>query len=100
MKRLRKARKSSKSVDWVEAPDIARRSLKLISDLGMDWILYERLYFYRSTDSKAKAYARTWGLPALWQRSLGVEPAYIVEVLSEHFDNLSQRHGDLDSFFV
>jgi predicted metallopeptidase len=94
MKRLRKVRKSSRSVDWVEAPDIASRSLKLISDLGMDWILYERLYFYRSNFSKARAYARTWGLPALWQRSLGVEPAYIVEVLSEHFDKLSQRDQD------
>jgi predicted metallopeptidase len=60
----------------------------------MDWILYERLYFYRSNFSKARAYARTWGLPALWQRSLGVEPAYIIEVLSEHFDSLDQRNQD------
>jgi len=79
MKRLKKGRRSTKSVDWVEAPDIAKRSLKLITDLKMDWILYERLFFYRSTDSKARAYARTWGLPALWQRSLGVEPGYIID---------------------
>jgi predicted metallopeptidase len=94
MKRLRKGRKSTKSVDWVEAPDIAKRSLKLITDLKMDWILFERLFFYRSTDSKARAYARTWGLPALWQRSLGVEPGYIIEVLAEHFDKLDSRNQD------
>jgi predicted metallopeptidase len=91
MKRSKRTRKSTKSVNWEEASDIAKRSLKLITDLKMDWILYERLFFYRSTDSKARAYARTWGLPALWQRSLGVEPGYIIEVLSEHFDKLSPR---------
>lgn len=94
MKQLRKGRKSTKSVDWKLAPDIAKRSLKLITDLKMDWILYERLFFYRSTDSKARAYARAWGLPALWQRSLNVEPGYIIEVLSEHFDKLSPRDQD------
>jgi predicted metallopeptidase len=93
MKRWRKS-KSSKRVLWVDAPDIGSRALKLITDLKMDWILYERLFFFRSTDSKARAYARTWGLPALWQRALGVEPGYIVEVLAEHFDDLSARDQD------
>ena len=84
----------ARRVDWLPAPDIGERALKLISDLNMDWILYERLFFYRSTDSKARAYARTWGLPKLWQTSLKVEPAYIVEVLSEHFDKLDKRSQD------
>jgi len=94
MRRFKKARKSTKSVDWVPAPDIAKRSLKLITDLKMDWILFERLFFYRSTDSKARAYARTWGLPKLWQNALKVEPGYIIEVLAEHFDKLSTRDQD------
>jgi predicted metallopeptidase len=94
MKRLKKGQRSTKSVDWVTAPDIAKRSLSLITDLKMDWILFERLFFYRSKDSKARAYARTWGLPSLWQRALGVEPGYIIEVLSEHFDKLDKRNQD------
>jgi len=94
MKRSKKAQKSSKQVNWVPAPDISKRTLKLITDLDMDWFLFERLFFFRSTDSKARAYARTWGLPALWQRALGVDPGYIVEVLSEHFDKLSVRDQD------
>ncbi len=76
------------------APDIAKRALSLITALEMDWVLYERLFFYRSTDSKARAYARTWGLPSLWQRALSLEPGYIIEVLSEHFDKLSKRDQD------
>lgn len=94
MKQLKRGRKSSKSVDWEEAPDIAKRSLKLINDLEMDWILFDRLFFYRSNNSKARAYARTWGLPALWQRSLNVEPGYIIEVLAEHFDKLDLKNQD------
>lgn len=87
-------KKSNKPVDWQLAPDIAKRALNLITELKMDWILYERIFFYRSNFSKARAYARTWGLPKLWQMSLGVEPAYMVEVLSEHFDKLSERDQD------
>lgn len=94
MRKFAKGLKSSKSVNWVDAPDIAERSLKLITDLKMDWVLYERLFFYRSNFSRARAYARTWGLPALWQRSLGVEPGYIIEVLSEHFDKLDKKNQD------
>lgn len=94
MKRLKLGRKSLKRVDWVAAPDIAKRSLRLITNLKMDWILFDRLFFYRSNYSKARAYARTWGLPALWQRSLNVEPGYIIEVLAEYFDKLNQREQD------
>lgn len=81
-------------VDWMLAPDISERALVLITEFKMDWILYERLFFYRSNNSRARAYARTWGLPKLWQRSLEVEPGYIIEVLSEHFDKLSVKDQD------
>lgn len=94
MLKWKKGRKSSKRVEWKLAPDIKNRALSLVTALDMDWILFERIFFYRSTDSKARAYARTWGLPALWQRALEVEPGYIVEVLSEHFDGLSKKDQD------
>lgn len=94
MRWLRKGRKSLKPIDWEDAPDIADRAEKLITQLEMDWILFERIFFFRSNNSKARAYARTWGLPKLWQRSLSVEPAYIIEVLSEHFDKLDVYNQD------
>lgn len=94
MKKQRKAQKSIKSVEWHDAPDIERRTQELIKALNLEWLSYGRLFFYRSTDSKARAYARAWGLPRLWQRTLNVEPAYIVEVISEHFDKLSNKEQD------
>jgi predicted metallopeptidase len=93
MKRLTKARKFLK-FEYKKAPDIEKRALKLIEDLHLDYLLGERLFFYRSTGSKARAYARNWGLPAIWQNALEIEPAYVIEVISGYFDKLSPREQD------
>ena len=90
----RKRGQRSSGVDWQVATDIENRTNKLIKDLELEWLSYGRIFYYRSTGSTARAYARTWGLPRLWQTVLTVEPAYIVEVISEHFDKLSQRQQD------
>lgn len=93
MNRSKRARKYSK-FEWTSAPDIKRRALRLVSELNISTIISGRLFFYRSTGSKSRAYARTWGLPALWQNALKVEPAYIIEVISRYFDKLSPRDQD------
>lgn len=94
MKKYKKGQKSSGSVSWDLDPEIEKRSLELIKTLDLEWLSYGRIFFYRSINSKARAYARTWGLPKLWQKTLNVEPAYIVEVISEHFDKLSEKDQD------
>lgn len=86
--------RNKEKFDWEKAPDIQRRALKLVEVLKLDSILFDRLFFYRSTGSKSRAYARTWGLPRLWQNALGVEPAYIIEVISSYFDKLKPRDQD------
>jgi predicted metallopeptidase len=93
MKRLRAKAKNTK-FGYKSAPDVQERALMLAEQLHLDYLLGERLFFYRSTGSKARAYARTWGLPALWQDALGVEPAYVIEVLSNYYDKLSQKEQD------
>ncbi len=80
--------------EYKKAPDVRSRALKLIRELHLDYIQAKRLFFYRSEGSKARAYARAWGLPALWQNALKIEPAYIIEVLSKHFDKLSEKEKD------
>lgn len=49
----------------------------------------ERIFCYKTTGSKARAYARTWMMPKIFQQALGIEPAYVIECLTEHFDKLS-----------
>ena len=95
MRRFAKARKfSSSRINWVGAPDVKKRVNALVKNLEIDWIKTSRIFAYRSTASKTRAYARIWGLSSLWQRTLGVAPAYIVEVLSEHYDDLSDTEKD------
>ena len=48
-----------------------------------------RVFGYRSYESSARAYARIWAFPKIFQEVLNVEPAYVIEVLSEKFDKLS-----------
>jgi len=90
MNKLKKGQKYS-GVDWKVDYEIEKRVKKLIKALDLEWLSYGRIFFYRSNGSKARAYARTWGLPRLWQKVLKVEPAYIVEVISEYFDKLDVR---------
>ena len=93
MKRLRRSRKSLK-FEYEKAPDIQKRALKLADALHLTHLVKERIFFYRSTGSKARAYARTWGLPALWQNALNIKPAYVIEVISKYFDKLPQKEQD------
>lgn len=93
MRKLGKARKYLK-FSWKKAPDIQIRAEILIEKLSLNYINAKRIFFYRSDGSKARAYARTWGLPALWQNALKVEPGYIIEVISKHFDNLPTSEQD------
>lgn len=80
--------------EYEKAPDVQKKAFKLIKNLHLDYLQVDRLFFYRSKGSKARAYARAWGLPKLWQNALGIEPAYIIEVLSKHFDRLSPYEQD------
>ena len=93
MKQLRKGPKSLK-FDYKSAPDVKKRVKELLTTLEMDWIFLNRIFFYRSNGSKSRAYARTWGLPKIWQNSLEVAPAYIIEVISKYFDPLPERDQD------
>jgi len=47
-----------------------------------------RLICMRSYDSKAKAYARIWSFPQMWQKALEISTFYVIEVLAQHFDSL------------
>jgi predicted metallopeptidase len=87
-------KKHSGNIKWVKAPEIKKRIAEIAIKLEMDWIKPSRLFVYRSYNSTARAYARTWGFPKIWQISLKENPAYIIEVLSEQFDKLPINEQD------
>lgn len=90
---MQRKRKSS-SVNWVKAPDIKKRVVKLSKTLKLDWLDNPNIYCFRSYNSRSRAYARIWGLTKVWQQALSTKPAYIIEVLSEKFDHLNGEKQD------
>lgn len=76
------------------APDIQEKVNKIIQVLNLDYINSLRIICMRSKGSKANAYARIWNLPQIWQKALDIRTYYIIEVLSENFDNLPEREKD------
>ena len=92
---MQKYIKSNKGkLEWLEAKDISKKVNTLVNLLQMDWVDINRVFCYRSNNSKAHAYARIWGFNRIWQQALGESPAYILEVLSEKFDKLSDKDKD------
>ncbi len=79
-----------KTLEWEEAKDI-KRSLKHILDiLSLPHIDSSRIFCFRTHGSKSKSYARIWAFPKIFQKALQVKPAYVIEVLSKHFDVLDE----------
>ena len=74
---------------WQKDNGIQRDLNKLVRLLGFDHVKSPRIFAYRSYESKARAYARIWAFPKIFQEVLSVPPAYVIEVLSEKFDKLS-----------
>ncbi len=74
-----------------KAPDVQVKIEKILSVLEMDYIIDARIFSMRSFGAKARAYARIWSLPKIWRIALDINPFYVIEVLSENFDNLTEE---------
>ncbi|HSX48905.1 MAG TPA: putative metallopeptidase [Candidatus Saccharimonadales bacterium] len=94
MRFYRKRRKSRKPVEWERDDSIRERMVRLVIDLEIDWVLPDSIHTFRSYNSTSNAIARIWGLNKVWQMALESEPKYILEVIAERFDNLSEREKD------
>ena len=77
---------------YLEAPDIKMLADKIINRLDLFHIIAQSVYCYRSKGSKSKRIiARIHGFGRIWQEALGLPPTYVIEVLSERYDRLSQE---------
>ena len=75
-------------ITWEKAPDIQSEIKHLIKKLDFSFIESDQIYCFRSNYSSSRARARIWSMPRIWQLALNIKPCYIIEVLSEKFDNL------------
>lgn len=77
-----------------QAPEIKERVDKIVKVLNLEHIDHNRIVCMRSYNSKSMATARIWSMPRIWQKALGLEAHYVIEVLSEKFDNMSKDDQD------
>ncbi len=75
---------------WDEAPDITRNIKMLVKGLKFAHVDTSRIVCFRSYGSSANARARIWSFPTVWQLALKLPAHYVIEVLSEKFDHLSE----------
>ena len=81
------------AIKYHRAPDIKRRILTLSTDFAN--VDPQRVFCFRSTGSTAKrTVARIWSFPKIWQLALYMSPRYVIEIISENFDHLSEEKQD------
>lgn len=72
------------------APDIHQHLQQIVAHAPFDHVNISRIVCMRSTEATSRARARIWSFPRIWQMALNLEPHYVIEVLSQHFDHLSE----------
>ncbi|HUD44111.1 MAG TPA: putative metallopeptidase [Patescibacteria group bacterium] len=78
-------------MEWEEAEDIKINLQQILNVIELPHVKLDRVFCYRTHGSKARAYARTWGFPKIFQTALDVQPAYVIEVLSRYYDKLDEE---------
>jgi len=86
---------ASLTLEYAEAPDVKRLVDEIVDSLGLFHIVPQFVYCYRSKGSKSRhTIARIHGLGKIWQDALRRQPAYIIEVISERYDWLSDENKE------
>ena len=76
---------------YSEAPDVKKLADEIIKQLEFSHVVPESVYCFRSEGSKSRRIiARIHGFGKIWQQALGLPASYVIEVLSERYDKLSQ----------
>ncbi|MCL5970677.1 MAG: metallopeptidase [Patescibacteria group bacterium] len=76
-------------MEWEEAEDIKKDIEHIVKTLDLFHVHTSRIFCYRTHGSTSRSYARIWSFPKIFQRALNLQAAYVIEVLSKHFDKLN-----------
>ncbi len=79
------------AIEYHEAPDVKKLVDNIAESLNFFHVVPQFVYCVRSKGSKSRrVLARIHGLGRIWQEALRQPPSYIIEVISENYDKLSQ----------
>ncbi|NWF86660.1 metallopeptidase [Candidatus Bathyarchaeota archaeon] len=82
-------------IKYAEADDVKRLVDEIASSLDFFHVTPQFVYCVRSVGSKsARIIARIHGLGRVWQEVLNLPPSYVIEVISERYDQLSKEEKE------
>ena len=83
------------TLEYIEAPDVKKLVDEMIDSLDLFHVVPQFVYCYRSRRSKSRRIiARIHGLGRIWQEALRRPSAYVIEVISERYDKLSDEEKE------
>lgn len=74
---------------WQPDEQIQKQLEQIVDSIEFKHVKKDRIHAFRTHGSTARAYARIWAFPKIFQTVLDIEPAYVIEVISEKYDKLS-----------
>ena len=72
------------------APDVQKSLIAIQKKLQLPHIDVSKIVAFRSSGSRARARARIWAFPRIWQMALKIKPHYCIEVIDHNFDHLKK----------
>lgn len=82
-------------IKYTEAPDAKRMVDEITETLGFFHVVPQFVFCVRSHGSKSKrTIARIHGLGKIWQDVLNLSSAYVIELISERYDRLSEAEKE------
>ena len=83
------------TLEYFEAPDVKSLVDEIVDILGFFHVVPQFVYCYRSRGSESRGtVARIHGLGRIWQEALRRPAAYVIEVISEQYDELSDEEKE------
>lgn len=82
-------------IKYFDASDVKKKVDEIVANLNLFHITSQFVFCVRSKGSKStRTIARIHGLGKIWQETLNIPPSYVIEVISEHYDKLSEEEKE------
>jgi predicted metallopeptidase len=78
-------------ISYLEAPDVKKLADEIVERLSLYHVVPQFVFCFRSRGSTSgRTIARIHGMGKIWQEALNLPPSYVIEVISERYDSLSE----------
>jgi predicted metallopeptidase len=82
-------------IQYSDAPDVKKLADEITDSLDFFHIVPQFLFCVRSNGSTSRrTIARIHGMGKIWQETLNLPPSYVIEVISERYDKLTQEQKE------